>query len=321
MTSFSSLMAISATQTREAQQLVQSKLEERNRKIAEQKRLQEEREAKEREQERKLRLKRFEEEKRQKELAAKREEERKAREAALQRREEEQRIALLYGPKKAAKLSAASASGGSTNGSSGGSKWPTSTSGVKEAMRRRRLPDEDDEPSGIVLTREELRERKQQAEMRKLFATSKRSSHTISGYKKNGLRLPGGAVNIVKSPNDPPLSTASSSTAGMSVKDRLAAQPNTLTLLNTKKKDKRTEDEILEEVRARRKVISGTDALAFDDWFGDSKKKDKELSKKTSGAVSASSTPPPAGINSPVPREYHGRRPAFQMLIFFLLFR
>ena len=66
--------------------------------------------------------------------------------------------------------------------------------------------------------------------------------------------------------------------------------------------------------------MTGHDALAFDDWFGDSKKKDSSSKKPaTPGAVSASSTPPPGGINSPAPRKYHERSTPFQMLIVFFL--
>ncbi|KAF8969115.1 hypothetical protein BDZ97DRAFT_264733 [Flammula alnicola] len=292
MSSFASLMALSATHTRESQQAVDIALQERRRKEALQRKQQEEREAKEREQEKKLRLRRLEEEKRQQERLRRLEEERKAKELALQRREDEQRDLLRYGPKKVAKMA------GSSNG--GSSKWPSSSSDAREAVRKRRVPDDADQDSpGIVLTREELRERKQQAEMRKQFATSKRASHSNKGYGKAGRRLPGGAVDIVTNQGKPEDESVG---AGRSVKDRLTSKPNTLVLLNVKKRDKRTEDEIQMEVRASKKVLDGTEALQFNDWFGDSKK--KEAPKRSPAPVFSSS--PPSRPDTPASRTTNG---------------
>jgi len=300
MSSFQALMALSASQTKESQSAVQIALRERQRKEAAKRKEQEEKDRKQREQERQLRLKHFEEEKKEQERKKREEEKRRALEHALQRREDEQRNALLYGPKKA-------------------NKYPTSTSGVKEAVRKSRLPsadDRNDEPSpGLFLTREELRQRKQQAEQRRLYATSRRSSGTGS-YSKQGKRLPGGAVDIAT-----PTCTAENGSF-KSVKDRLAAQPITLTKLNVVKRDTRTIDEIVQD-RAKAKVLDGDKAREFSDWFGSSKKKDS--AKKGSPPASALSTSslsssmvatPPAsqsavgsGANTPVSRKCLRRWP------------
>jgi protein SPT2 len=287
-------MALSASQTKESQSAVQIALRERQRKEAAKRKEQEEKDRKQREQERKLRLKHFEEEKKEQERKKREEEKRRALEHALQRREDEQRNALLYGPKKA-------------------NKYPNSVSGVKEAVRKSRLPaadnDHNDEPApGLFLTREELRQRKQESEQRRLYATSKRSSGAGS-YSKQGKRLPGGAVDIAT-----PARTAEN-TNFKSVKDRLAAQPITLTKLNVVKRDTRTIDEIVQD-RAKAKVLDGDKAREFSDWFGSSKKKDPV--KKDSPPASALSTSslssmvatPPAsqstvgsGANTPVSRK------------------
>jgi protein SPT2 len=280
-------MALSATQTKQSQGAVQTALRERQRKEELRRKQQEEKEAKEREIEKQRRLKMFEdqrkEEQRRLQLAA----EERARELIMQRREEEQRNSLLYGPKKAAKMASTSSSS-----PEGGPKWPTSSSNARETVRKRRLPGaSDDESGGLPLTREELRERKLAVERRKLYSSGKRSSHS-GGYKKMGKRLPGGAVDIQTSAQVP------EALAGKSVKDRLAAMPNTLTKLNTNKRDTRTIDEIVQD-RARMKegkTLQGDEALVFDDWFTTKK---KEIPKRL---VPARPSPPsalPSGSDTP----------------------
>ncbi|KAF5327852.1 hypothetical protein D9619_004778 [Psilocybe cf. subviscida] len=279
MTPFASLMALSKSQTQQAQAAVENQLAERKRKQAEQRRQQEEREQREREQEKKLRLKKLQEDQRQRERLEKLEAERKAREAALQRREDEQRDALRYGPKKI-KSGPAGASG---------SKQGSSSS---DATRGRRQGDDSDLEGGGggALTREEIRQRKLQQEQRKIYQMSKRSStSTARAYSKAGLRLPGGAVNIVTNKGGHAAGEQQSPATGRGTKERLAALPNTLVKLNTQKRDKRTEDEIQMQVRAKRQVLEGADAAAFDDWFGD-KKKEKPKSPLRP-AVPASSPP------------------------------
>ncbi|KAM6504118.1 SPT2 chromatin domain containing protein [Amanita muscaria] len=267
MSSFQALMALSASQTKESQGAVQIALRERQKKEAAKRKEQEEKDKKDREQERKMRLMHFEEQKREVEKQKREEEKRKALEATLQRREDEQRNALLYGPKKSG-------------------KYPTSTSGIKESVRKSRLPSDDaadGEPTpGSFLTREELRQRKHMAEQRRLYASSRRSSGNGS-YSKQGRRLPGGAVDITTNG-----ARGADEGAFKSVKDRLAAQPITLTKLNVVKRDTRTIDEIVQD-RAKAKILDGDKAREFSDWFGSSKK--KELVKGASPSATPMSTP------------------------------
>ncbi|KAJ3712181.1 hypothetical protein C8R42DRAFT_687241 [Lentinula raphanica] len=252
MSSFASLMALSATYTKASQSQADAKLAERNRKEAEAKKRKLEQEKQEREREAQLRLKHFEEQKKEEERKRRKEEERKAIEASVERRKAAEREALLHGPAKKSSSHRASAS--------------------TSQARRRPLTDhtDDDVDDGLKsepLTREELRERKLQAELRRQFTSAKRSTIT-GGYQKHGRHLPGGAVDVTTT--KPPTPTSSSG----SVKARLAAIPNTLTKLNTVKRDTRTIDEILQD-RAKakeHKTLDGQEALAFDDWFGTKKK-------------------------------------------------
>lgn len=278
MTSFASLMALSASHTRESQQAVEHALQERKRKEALQRKQQEEKEAKEREQEKKMRLKRFEEEKRQRERDERREAERKAKELAAQRREDEQRDALRYGPKKAAKM---------VNGSNAGSSSTARSDATKKRKQFDDDDDDDDGPPGVVLTREEIRQKKQQAEMRKLFSSSKRSTQSVPSYRKTGQRLPGGAVNIII---DPTKGQDASSQGSISVRERILHMPNSLTKLNTNKKDNRTMDEILTDIQVKKKgkVLEGESATAFDDWFGNSRKKTESQQRKSPVSASIS---------------------------------
>lgn len=287
MATFQALMALSATQTRESQSAVQIALAQRQRNEELRRKQQEEREKKQQELERKLRLKHFEDQKREEEQKVLAEQAEKAKQAALQRREDELRDSLRYGPKKAKAPSAPS--------DSSSPKWPSSSSQnhTREEVRRRRLPDDDDDDAPEFLTREEKRERKQQQEMRKLFHASKRSSHS-GGYFKSGKRLPGGAVDVTTTSQ-----TSGANSGAKSVKERLAAMPNTLTKLNVVKRDTRTIDEILQD-RAKAKegkVLDGDEAREFNDWFVSSKK-DRDLSKKVFNPSAATS-----GANSPSSRK------------------
>ena len=295
MTSFASLMALSATNTRQSQQAVESALQERKRKEALQRKQQEERDAKEREQAKKLRLKAFEEEKRQKERLERLEAERKAKDTARERREEEQRNTLLYGPKKAAKLSAA-----------GSPQYPSSASGVRDAVRKHRMPEEDlEDAPGQVLTREEMRQRKREAELRRQFGGPKRSGHNGGSYHRMKATMPGGAVNIVVNANGQQTTAAAyvtDSASGKSLKERLTQGPNTLTLLRTQTRDRRTVDEAQQDIRiklgkASTKMLSGEDARAFDDWFGGSSK-EKKTAPASPGPASGSPTPAPTASSS-----------------------
>jgi protein SPT2 len=280
MSAFASLMALSATQTKEQESAVEVTLRERQRKEALRRKQQEEKEAKDREMEKQRRLKLFEDQKREEERRKRVAEEKAARERAMQRREDEERDKLLYGPKKASKMSAASSSNG------GGSRG---------APGKRRSSDESDDDSGpIPLTREELRQRKQEREMKRMYGATKRSAGSSGGsYQKAGRRLPGGAVDITIDPT-----ASKSATEYKSVKERLIAQQNTLVKLNPNKRDTRTIDEIVTQraMAKQHKTLEGEQAKEFDDWFG-TKKKEKETDKKTvaSRPSSVGPLPTPSG--------------------------
>lgn len=279
MSSFTALMALSASKTQEQNNLVERVKEERRKKELLQQKQRAEQEAKEREMEKKLRIKRFEEEKREEERRKRREEAEKAREAAIQRKKDEQRDILLYGAKKAASSRA------STSSSLAGSNGP---------KERRKGPDgnDDDSPSGLVLTREELRERRQQAEMKRLYSSTRRSA-TAHSYSKAGRRLPGGAVDITTTSASP------DTLSGKSVKDRITSMPNTLTKLNTVKRDTRTIDEIRTDLQKKKegKVLDGDEAKSFDDWFSTKKKEPIKKPHASSSIGSGANTPTSSELN------------------------
>ncbi|KAJ6570064.1 hypothetical protein DFH09DRAFT_421121 [Mycena vulgaris] len=287
-TGYKALLALGDSHTKSVESTVQAALAQKKLKDQQRRKQQEEQEQKQRELETKLRLRYFEEQKKKEAVEAKRAEERKAKETELLRREAEQRDALRYGPKKA-KAAAASSTG----------KWPTSGSGVREDVRRKRVPDDEEEgDTGNILTREEKRERKLQAELKKAFHAPRRSGGSTSGYRKPGRRLPGGAYDVATTPED-----AITATSGPgNVKDRLAAMPNTLTRLNVVKRDTRTIDEIVRDRRENKEVLNGDQARGFDDWFTSSRvgpKKDK-APVASSSASSSSSRPSSQPTTAPV---------------------
>ncbi|KAK0476427.1 hypothetical protein IW261DRAFT_1491178 [Armillaria novae-zelandiae] len=274
MSGFAALMALSATQTRESQKSVETALAERQRRERERRQKQDEADRKQRELEAKLRLKHFEDEKREKERQRQKEEKLKALEAARLRREEEERDHLRYGAKKPGKSE---------------TKWPSSSSQTQtqESVRKRRFPSEEDEASGFdILTREEKRQRKEQAHYRNEFRSARRAP--TKSYTKAGRQLPGGAIDVMTTtPGLPPLSLS----AGMTARERLAAVPMHLIKLNTNKRDTRSIDEIVKDMQQekKRKTLSGEDAKSFSDWFSD-KKKATAASATPKTAVSVSSS-------------------------------
>jgi len=271
MTSFNELIAISKSKGKELDHQVQTALEERKKKQLLQQKQQAERETREREMAAQMRLKHFEDEKREQARRKRMEEMDKAREAALQRKKDEQRDALLYGSRKSlsAKLS--------------------SSGGVRQ-RRRGLLDDDEDLPSGPVLTREEIRERKQQAELRQIYKPVKKVTTTHSHFHKSTKRWPDGVVEIQ---NTQPKFDVQ--TSGMSVKDRIASMSNTLTKLNVVKRDTRTIDEIRMDLQKKRegKVLDGDEAKTFDDWFTTKKKVPVKKVQDHMGSVNHSGTNTP----------------------------
>ena len=255
MTSFAALMALSASQTREAEAQVQSALEERQRREAQKRKQQEEKERKEKEMETKLRLKHLEERKREEERRKRMDAEKQAKEAALRKKEEEQRDALRYGPKKAK------------------TDYPSSSYSSRDQGRRKSSSSDDESGAGgPALTREEKRQMRLQRELNYGLSNGKRSAG--GAYRKVGRRLPGGAVDT--------FTDGGASPGGnyRSTKDRLAHEPPGLIRLNVNKRDTRTIDEIRQDLeRKKTKVLMGEDAKGFDNWFGGGKGKGKGASQ------------------------------------------
>ncbi|KAN0138805.1 hypothetical protein V8E53_003193 [Lactarius tabidus] len=270
---FAALMALSQAQTQESTRAADSIQAERRRKEEARRRQQEEEDRKERERQAKMLLHRIEEQKREKERQEKQEREREAQLKEISRREEEQRKALLYGPKRA---------------KDGTPRHPTSS-----ATGKRTTDDGDETDAGLALTREEKRERRLQLQFSQNAA---RRAGFSAGTSRVGRQLPGGAVNVTA------LSQTTDGSAGgsHSVRARLTAMPNTLTKLNTVKRDTRTIDEILRDrARAREnKTLEGEEAREFHDWFG---------TKPTTGMAtkpSPPSSPAASGASTPSKTTY-----------------
>jgi protein SPT2 len=270
---FAALMALSQAQTQESTRAADSIQAERRRKEEARRRQQEEEDRKERERQAKMLHHRLEEHKREKEREEKREREREAQLKEISRREEEQRKALLYGPKRV---------------KDGTPRHPTSSATGK------RVSDDDDEADmGLALTREEKRERRLQLQFSQNAA---RRAGFSAGTSRVGRQLPGGAVNVTASSQ----TTDGSAGVSHSVRARLTAMPNTLTKLNTVKRDTRTIDEILRDrARAREnKTLEGEEAREFHDWFG---------TKPTTGIAtkpSSPSSPAASGASTPSKTTY-----------------
>lgn len=267
---FAALMALSQAQTQESTRAADSIHAERRRKEEDRRRQQEEEDRKERAQQAKLLRYQLEEQKREKERQLKREQECEAKLKEMERREEEQRQALLYGPKRAKDAS---------------SRHPGSSS----ASKRTSDNDSDADP-GLALTREEKRERRLQLQFSK---TPSRRAGSSAGTSRAGRRLPGGALNMTAPSSSQ--SNGGSANDSKSVRARLAAMPNTLTKLNTVKRDTRTIDEILRDrAKAREnKTLEGEEAREFHDWFGTKTKSAPatKASSPSSAAASGASTP------------------------------
>ncbi|KAF8274699.1 hypothetical protein EI94DRAFT_1712907 [Lactarius quietus] len=189
------------------------------------------------------------------------------------RREEEQRQALLYGPKRA------------KDGT------PRHSNSVPTGKR---ISVEDDEAeTGLGLTREEKRERRLQLQFSQNAA---RRAGSSAGTSRVGRRLPGGAFNVTASSQ----TTDVSASGTHSVRARLTAMPNTLTKLNTIKRDTRTIDEILRDRAKTRenKTLEGEEAREFHDWFG------SKLTTDTATKANSPSSPPASGASTPSKTPY-----------------
>ncbi|CAK5269283.1 unnamed protein product [Mycena citricolor] len=277
---YEQLLALGTRNTESSRSTAQAVLAQKKAREAEQRRKREESERKERALEEEMRKRHFQKLKEEQEAEARKAEREKAREADRERREAEQRDILRYGPKQAKQS---------------GSKWPSSSSGVREQVRKKRLPsdEEDDDAGGSVLTRQEKRERKLQAELKRAFHAPRRpvGYGGGGGTRKAGRKLPGGAYDIATSDV-----TASASGSG-NVRDRLSAMPNTLTRLNVNKRDTRTIDEIVRDMRsggAKSETLNGESARTFDDWFTPAQRSNKATPAASTGPSRPSSLPPPS---------------------------
>ena len=299
---FAALMALSQARTQESTRAADSIQAERRRKEEARKRQQEEEDRKEREQQAKMLLHQLEEQKREKERQLKREQDREAKLKMMERREEEQRQAMLYGPKKGRERT---------------SRYPASST-----ASRRASDDDGEGDAALALTREEKRERRLQLQFSQ---NASRRYGPSAGTSRAGRRLPGGALNTTTQRSQ---GGGGSANGSSSVRERLAAMPNTLTKLNTVKRDTRTIDEILRDrAKAREnKTLEGEDAREFNNWFGTKSKAatTTKASSPPSPTASGASTPsllpqrpdtvPSARKKSPSPRPTVSRTSSFSSL-------
>lgn len=283
---FAQLMKLSQTQTAESEQAIQSQIESHRRQLEQRKREQEVKEKREKELEVKLRMKKLQDTMRAEERKKQQQEEEDKKRKERERKEEQIRMALKYGPKKATSNGRGRAGGGGDN-------------------------DLEEKNGGSTLTREEKRERKFAAQLRKGVSSGSGSgaSRRNTGHRnfaslpdgRTVRRLPGGAVDVTVVSNlaDPkgsasssslPATTSPAGKPGQSTRERLASLPATLVKLNTVKRDLRTIDEILvDRAKAKNKVLDGDEAREFSDWFGKKKKEDHNVVK--SASLSAAGTP------------------------------
>lgn len=286
MSNFAALMALSQTQTREAEAAVKTALAERERKETQRRKEQEEHERKERELEAKLRQKRMEEEKREQERRDRAARERAAKERELARKEEEQRNALLHGPSK--------------KGRTDGNGYPAKDRKGKGAVGGGGGSSDDEEPSGVnALTREEKRKRKFELELQRSVRAARKST---SSSGRAGRRLPGGAVDITTTKDA--IATAVGGVTGLSIREQFAAESFKLIRLNENKRDTRTIEEIIADRQKAKqaKVLSGEDAREFNDWFGKAKKDTpKKDSVQPSASTTRDNTPRSQTPNAPTP--------------------
>ena len=258
---FATLMAISASNTQASQRAAQQALAEKKRKEEEEIRKRAERDRKEKELEARLRLKHFEDEKREREKKEREEKLNEEKERLREKKEAMVREKLLGNVKKASRSRSPS--------------YPSANSGLRDELRRKRLPSDDDSDAVSFLTREEKRERRRLADLKFGVGPARKGTAAFHRSKKV---LPGGGIDS----GDGNTGRDSAGSSAQSVKARLTAMPNTLQKLNVNKRDTRTIDEIVRD-RERNKegrVLNGEQAKEFNDWFG--KKKDTTgLAKKT----------------------------------------
>ncbi|EJD06598.1 SPT2-domain-containing protein [Fomitiporia mediterranea MF3/22] len=284
---FAELMAMSAAQTRDSAAATQQILEEKKRREEQRRKDQLEQEKRDRELRAMLVKKRLEEEQRAEERKRKAEEDRQRKEQVIRRREDEQRRNLIYGKERK-------------------SGWGSSAGGGGRGRKSRNGSDDDGDAAtadaGSMLTREEKRQRRINADFSKNFASLRKAQpgSALQGFKKSSKIT--NAFDYSESLSTRPSEARNMSQAGSSTSDgvtslrkQLAAMPPTFTKVGTTKRDTRTIDEIVTDARKKKaaKVLEGEEARQMGDWFGENKK------KKSTSVHSLSPAPDARASESP----------------------
>lgn len=305
---FAELMAMSAAQTRDSDATTQRILEEKRRKDEQRKKEQLEKEKKDRELVARIARKKLEDERREEERKRKAEEDRHRKEQVTAMREAEQRKNLMYGKDR---KSGWGSSGGGGGGGGGRSRKAGS--------------DDDDDGAGTqVLTREEKRQRKLNADLNKSFTSTRRNygSPSMQGMRRPNRTVGGGdpshqrvseasSSRLTETRHSQQSNGSNSTEAGnniLSVRKQLASMPPALMKLGAAKRDQRTIDEIVTDLHKKKeaKVIEGDEARRNGDWFGEQKKLGNAKKKAMSGS-SLSPSPEARGSQPPPVRsKEHG---------------
>ncbi|KAL5526729.1 hypothetical protein ACEPAF_8454 [Sanghuangporus sanghuang] len=285
---FAELMALSAAQTQDSVAATQQIIQEKRRKEEQRKKEQMEKDKRDREFQVRLIKKKLEEQQQAEERKQKQEEDRRGKEELIRQREEEQRRNLVYGKDRRA------------GGSSGG--------GARSRKGHGGSDDDGEDVGGLVLTREEKRQRKLLSDLNKSFPSARKghSSPTSQSLKRS--YRAGAVTNLSESssprsqePRHPQHGGSGSNAESLSnIRKKLAAMPPTLMRLGTTKRDVRTIDEIVTDLQKKKevKVIGGEEARKNGfDWFGEQKKM-----KKVASVPSPSPSPETRASQSPRPR-------------------
>ncbi|KAL5485843.1 hypothetical protein ACEPAI_6885 [Sanghuangporus weigelae] len=283
---FAELMALSAAQTQDSVAATQQIIQEKRRKEEQRNKEQMEKDKRDREFQVRLIKKKLEEQQQAEERKQKQEEDRRRKEELIRQREEEQRRNLVYGKDRRA------------GGSSGG--------GARSRKGHGGSDDDGEDVGGLVLTREEKRQRKLLSDLNKSFPSARKGhSSPTSQILKRSYRA-GAATNLSESssrsqPRHPQQGGSGSNAESLSnIRKKLAAMPPTLMRLGTTKRDVRTIDEIVTDLQKKKevKVIDGEEARKNGfDWFGEQKKM-----KKAAPVPSLSPSPETRASQSPRPR-------------------
>lgn len=298
---FAELMAISASQSRESDLATQQILAEKKRKEELRRKEQEEKAKKEREAEARAIKKKLEDEQREAERRQKAEDERQKKEQVLQRRQEEKRNNLIYGKERR-------------------SGWGSSSGGGRTHKSRSGSDDDDDGPS--ALTREEKRQRRLNSDLNKSFTSSRRGGGSSSTsfprkpvssrpFNSNGASVI--TVADVRRHHQSNTIGDAAKSGLQTMRQQLAAVPATLMRVGVEKRDKRSIDEIVNDIqKKKRRVLEGDEARKNGDWFGE-KKKHENMKKPTQS--SSLSPSPEEGPSSSLQSSRAKEQPAVKPIL------